>query len=53
MINYLDMLNTFYNWVIDEDTIRGWCAANGLGDPLFLNIDEPNKCGHHVLIQRP
>lgn len=53
MINYLDMLNTFYNWVIDEETIRSWCAAGGLGEPLFLNADEPNKCGHHVLIQRP
>lgn len=53
MINYLDMLNTFYNWVIDEETIRGWCAANGLGAPLFLNAEEPHKCGHHVLIRRP
>lgn len=52
MINYLDMLNTFYNWVIDEETIRGWCASNRLGEPLFLNAEEPHKCGHHVLIKR-
>ena len=53
MINYLDMLNTFYNWVIDEETIHGWCAPNGLAEPVFLNRDEADKCGHHVLIQRP
>jgi 2-polyprenyl-3-methyl-5-hydroxy-6-metoxy-1,4-benzoquinol methylase len=53
MINYLDMLNTFYNWVIDEETIVGWCRANGLNPPVFLNRNEPDKCGHHVLIQRP
>ena len=53
MINYLDMLNTFYNWVIDEETIHGWCAANGLKSPHFLNREEPNLCGYHVLIERP
>lgn len=53
MINYLDMLNTFYNWVIDEDTVRQWCASSGLGAPVFLNAHEVNKCGHHVLISRP
>jgi 2-polyprenyl-3-methyl-5-hydroxy-6-metoxy-1,4-benzoquinol methylase len=53
MINYLDMLNTFYNWVIDEDTIRGWCQAGRMSEPVFLNIDEPHKCGHHVLIKKP
>ncbi len=49
MINYLDMLNTFYNWVIDEETIIGWCRAAGFSAPVFLNRDEPHKCGHHVL----
>lgn len=53
MINYLDMLNTFYNWVIDEPTIEGWCAANGLRPPVILNRAEPDACGHHVLIERP
>jgi 2-polyprenyl-3-methyl-5-hydroxy-6-metoxy-1,4-benzoquinol methylase len=53
MINYLDMLNTFYNWVIDEETIQGWCAAKNLKAPTFLNRDEPHKCGHHVLIEFP
>lgn len=53
MINYLDMLNTFYNWVIDEETIQGWCKSNGLSEPAFLNREEPHKCGHHVLIRRP
>lgn len=53
MINYLDMLNTFYNWVIDEETIIGWCRNEGLRPPVFLNRDEPHKCGHHVLIEAP
>lgn len=53
MINYLDMLHTFYNWVIDENTIEAWCRSEGLSAPVFLNRDEPHKCGHHVLIEKP
>jgi len=52
-INYLDMLNTFYNWTIDEATIQGWCKRFGLGEPVFLNADEPHKGAHHVLIRKP
>lgn len=52
-INYLDMLNTFYNWVVDEQTIYGWCEQTGMGPPHFLNREESDACGHHVLIQRP
>jgi 2-polyprenyl-3-methyl-5-hydroxy-6-metoxy-1,4-benzoquinol methylase len=48
MINNLDMLNTFYNWVIDWDTIRGWFADNGFEEPLHLNATEPFACGYHV-----
>lgn len=53
MINYHDMLNTFYNWVIDEETILRWCSEEGLRRPVFLNRDEPHKCGHHVLVEKP
>lgn len=53
LINYLDMLNTFYNWVIDEETIIHWSEAAGFEPPIFLNRDEPHKCGHHVLLRRP
>lgn len=52
-INYLDMLNTFYNWTIDEATIQGWCKRFGLSEPLFLNAAEPHKGAHHVLIRKP
>lgn len=52
-INYLDMLHTFYNWTIDEATIRGWCREQGLGAPHFLNAAEPYKGAHHVLIKKP
>lgn len=53
MINNLDMLNTFYNWVIDDQTIRGWCKDAGLAEPIFLNREEPHKCAHHVFVEKP
>lgn len=48
-INYMDMLNTFYNWTIDEATLNGWYAAFGFDPPVFLNAAEPHKGAHHVL----
>jgi hypothetical protein len=48
-INELDMLNTFYNWTIEPETIRGWCRENGFSEPVFLNRADPNLCHHHVL----
>lgn len=51
-INYLDMLNTFYNWTIDENTIRGWAARAGFAEPHFLNAVEPHKGAHHVLMRK-
>jgi hypothetical protein len=51
-INYLDMLNTAYNWTIDEDTIRGWANKFGLSEPHFLNANEPHKGAHHVLMRK-
>jgi 2-polyprenyl-3-methyl-5-hydroxy-6-metoxy-1,4-benzoquinol methylase len=51
-INYLDMLNTFYNWTILDTTIRDWCASAGFTEPVFLNRNEPHKCQHHVLTWR-
>jgi 2-polyprenyl-3-methyl-5-hydroxy-6-metoxy-1,4-benzoquinol methylase len=51
-INNLDMLNTFYNWTINEATIEDWCLSNGFTSPVFLNQAEPNKCQHHVLTSR-
>jgi 2-polyprenyl-3-methyl-5-hydroxy-6-metoxy-1,4-benzoquinol methylase len=48
-INYQDMLNTFYNWTIDEGTLEGWYAANGFSQPVFLNAAEPHKGAHHIL----
>jgi 2-polyprenyl-3-methyl-5-hydroxy-6-metoxy-1,4-benzoquinol methylase len=51
-INYLDMLNTAYNWTIDEETIQGWSVKFGFVDVHFLNADEPHKCAHHVLMRK-
>ena len=52
MINFQDMLNTFYNWVIDWPTIQGWFAENGFEAPVYLNAAEPDACGFHVLAQK-
>ena len=51
-INYHDMLNTFYNFCIDEDTINKWCVDYGFETPVYLNKDEPHKCAHHVLAKK-
>lgn len=51
-INRLDMLNTFYNWVIDEPTIINWFQQNGFDEIIFLNKDEQRKCAHHVLAKK-
>jgi len=47
-INYLDMLNTYYNWVIDEETIHAWYAKNGFVDIVTLNASEKLPCNYHV-----
>jgi SAM-dependent methyltransferase len=48
-INLLDMLNTFYNWVIPEDVIHGWFREQGFVDVVTLNRNEPHNCAWHVL----
>jgi SAM-dependent methyltransferase len=48
-INYLDMLNTFYNWTIPEDVVHGWYRQSGFSDVVTLNRHEPNNCAWHVL----
>ena len=48
-INLLDMLNTYYNWVIPEDVAHGWYRDHGFADVVTLNAKEPHNCGWHVL----
>jgi SAM-dependent methyltransferase len=48
-INYMDMLNTFYNWVIPEEVVYNWLRENGFGEIVTLNRNEPNNCAWHVL----
>ncbi len=48
-INQLDMLNTFYNWTVTEETIHAWFAARGFAEIVTLNRNELNKCAYHVL----
>ena len=48
-INLLDMLNTFYNWTIPEETVYGWFKENGFKDIITLNRNEKEKCAYHVL----
>lgn len=47
-INYLDMLNTFYNWVVEEETIHNWFRSNGFMDVITLNASERQPCSFHV-----
>ncbi|BFU93746.1 MAG: protein of unknown function [Nitrospira sp.] len=47
-INLFDMLNTFFNWTIEEDVIREWYLAEGFTDVVMLNRDEPHKCAYHM-----
>jgi SAM-dependent methyltransferase len=47
-INYLDMLNTFYNWVVEEETIHNWFRTNGFMDVITLNASEKNPGSYHV-----
>ncbi len=51
-INLLDMLNTFYNWTVTEETIHRWYLRNGFTDVITLNKNEAHKCAYHVLGQK-
>ncbi|MCK4786029.1 MAG: class I SAM-dependent methyltransferase [Desulfobacteraceae bacterium] len=47
-INYLDMLNTYYNWVIPEKTIHNWFLSAGFSEVITLNRNEKHNCAWHV-----
>ncbi|MDH5545506.1 MAG: class I SAM-dependent methyltransferase [Gammaproteobacteria bacterium] len=46
---YLDMLNTTYNWVVEEETIHGWFHNNGFSEVITLNVSEKFPVAYHVL----
>jgi 2-polyprenyl-3-methyl-5-hydroxy-6-metoxy-1,4-benzoquinol methylase len=48
-INYFDMLNTYYNWTVREETVHGWYRACGFKEVTTLNRNEPHYCAFHVL----
>lgn len=48
-INYMDMLNTFYNWTIPEDVVHGWFRDCGFENIITLNKGEPHNCAWHVV----
>lgn len=48
-INNLDMLNTFYNWVIPEDVAHGWYRDYGFEEIITLNKEEKFNCGWHII----
>lgn len=48
-INYMDMLNTFYNWTIPQDVVTNWFNDTGFEDVVVLNKHEPHNCAWHVL----
>src|SRR5271157_3906801 len=47
-ISYLDMLNTFYNWVVPEETIHHRHHANGFVDAITLNASEKMPGSYHI-----
>jgi 2-polyprenyl-3-methyl-5-hydroxy-6-metoxy-1,4-benzoquinol methylase len=47
-INYLDMLNPFYNWVVEEETIHRWFHAHGFINVVTLNASEGEPVAYHV-----
>jgi hypothetical protein len=42
------MLNTFYNWVIEEETLHGWFRSHGFMDIVTLNASEKQPSSFHV-----
>lgn len=48
VINYLDMLNTYYNWVIREDTVLNWFRSAGFHHITTLNRKEKYNCAWHI-----
>jgi SAM-dependent methyltransferase len=50
-VGVLDMLETFYNWVIPFDVIRNWMADAKFRRMIWLNELEPKelRCAYHVL----
>jgi hypothetical protein len=47
-INYLDMLNPFYNWVVEEETIHRWFRDHGFVSVVTLNATEQEPVAYHV-----
>lgn len=51
-INYMDMLNTFYNWTVPEGVVHEWFSRAGFGDIVTLNKEERENCAWHVVGRR-
>jgi 2-polyprenyl-3-methyl-5-hydroxy-6-metoxy-1,4-benzoquinol methylase len=47
-INYMDMLNPFYNWVVEEETIHEWFRSHGFVNVVTLNGSEQDPVAYHV-----
>lgn len=47
-INYMDMLNTFYNWTIPEEVVHGWFGGARFTEIVTLNKEEPYNGAWHV-----
>jgi hypothetical protein len=48
-INYHDMLNPFYNWVVEEETIHAWFHRHGFVSVVTLNASEQDPVAYHVV----
>ncbi|MDP1569140.1 MAG: class I SAM-dependent methyltransferase [Vicinamibacterales bacterium] len=48
-INHMDMLNPFYNWVVEEATIHEWFRAHGFTNVVTLNTSERDPVAYHIV----
>jgi len=48
-INQLDMLNTFYNWTFEKDTLSQWFDNHLFDNVQYLNSE---GCAYHILASK-
>lgn len=51
-INYMDMLNTFYNWTVPEKVVHEWFRRAGFTEVVTLNKDERYNAAWHIIGRR-
>ncbi len=52
LVGVLDMLEPWYNWVIQWQVIEGWREKGGFREARLLNPKEERRCAYHVLFRK-